>query len=605
MTIVPCGASPSLSARAKTYGRTFAPGDGANRAFSRRRGRGRALKRLTANARIHGNSRVAALAAASSGASDESRKSDAKTAVVIGGGWAGFGAMKALLNAGWNVKLFDASPDPAALEGGMRNENGRPVEPGFKGFWWQYPNIFSLMDELKLKKEDVLTPYTRSGLYTPKGLYTQAPIFSDLPRLPAPFGQALYTSALFTDLPLSDRVTISGLLLEMVRYKASEETYLKYDKMTAMQLFKRAGVSDKLIEGFLRPILLVGLFKPPEELSAALVMDMLYYYAIGHQYDFDVRWARAPIAEVLIKPLAQSLQELAEEKGLEASVQGNSLVTEVVVENSEKVSSVKILRKGAKSEEMVQADAVVLAVGVTGMKKILEASPSLAMASPDLRKTAGTMQAIDVISTRLWLDKRVNCPFPSNVFAAYPELEGAGGTFFCLDALHDDPWGSEDKGKQGSVIAADFYNAGNLLTLTDEELVRRVKDVLLPSAVPEFGSAKVVDVWVKRFPKAVTHFAPGSAEARPPQVIPEVRNLVVAGDLVKGLEHGSAGLSQERAYVSGLAAANRLEQVFGGKSSHEILATEEDEEQFQALRNMAVRTDAVARALGLEKFLGV
>eukprot|EP00467_Chlorarachnion_reptans_P023068 CAMPEP_0114510868 /NCGR_PEP_ID=MMETSP0109-20121206/14039_1 /TAXON_ID=29199 /ORGANISM="Chlorarachnion reptans, Strain CCCM449" /LENGTH=610 /DNA_ID=CAMNT_0001690249 /DNA_START=216 /DNA_END=2048 /DNA_ORIENTATION=- len=517
----------------------------------------------------------------------------AKTAVVVGGGWAGFGAMKALASAGWNVTVFDATPDPAALNGGWRNENDRPIEAGFKGFWWQYPNIFSLLDELNIKKDDVLTPYTRSGLYTPKGLYTQAPIFSDFPRLPAPFGQALYTAPLFTDLPLSDRLTIVGLLLEMIRYKSSSDIYKQYDKMTAMELFQRAGVSSALIEGFLRPILLVGLFKPPEDLSAAVVMDMLYYYAIGHQNDFDVRWARKPINEAIIKPMVENIMSNANEKQ-KVSVEGGSYVKEIVVDNkgATSVRIEKIVPGKGKSEELVEADAVILAVGVTGLKRILDGSSSLATTSPDLRRTAESMTAIDVIATRLWFDRKVQCPFPSNVFAGYPQLEGAGGTFFCLDALHDDPWGTlPEDGKVGSVIAADFYNSANLMGLSDEEIVRRLKEELLPSAVEGFKDAKIVDSWVKRFPQAVTHFAPGCADTRPPQDIPEINNLVVAGDLVRGLEHGSAGLSQERAYVSGLAAANKIISRFRLGTEHPILQTEEDEEQFRALQAVATQLE--------------
>ena len=34
---------------------------------------------------------------------------------------------------------------------------------------------------------------------------------------------------------------------------------------------------------FLKPTLLVGLFKPPEELSAAVAMELLYFYALAHQ----------------------------------------------------------------------------------------------------------------------------------------------------------------------------------------------------------------------------------------------------------------------------------------------------------------------------------
>ena len=52
----------------------------------------------------------------------------------------------------------------------------------------------------------------------------------------------------------------------------------------------------------------MGLFKPPEELSAAVTMELLYYYALAHQDSFDVRWIRSrSIAEQLIAPLAERL----------------------------------------------------------------------------------------------------------------------------------------------------------------------------------------------------------------------------------------------------------------------------------------------------------
>ena len=41
----------------------------------------------------------------------------------------------------------------------------------------------------------------------------------------------------------------------------------------------RFGVSKALYEEFLRPLLLVGLFAPPEELSAAAVLGTFYFYS--------------------------------------------------------------------------------------------------------------------------------------------------------------------------------------------------------------------------------------------------------------------------------------------------------------------------------------
>ena len=84
------------------------------------------------------------------------------------------------------------------------------------------------------------------------------------------------------------------------------EVFARYDAISAT-LFKKLGVSDRMINDFLRSILLVGLFKPPEELSAAVTMELLYYYALAHQDAFDALDQGRQHRGALIAPLAQRL----------------------------------------------------------------------------------------------------------------------------------------------------------------------------------------------------------------------------------------------------------------------------------------------------------
>jgi uncharacterized protein with NAD-binding domain and iron-sulfur cluster len=130
---------------------------------------------------------------------------------------------------------------------------------------------------------------------------------------------------------------------------------------------------------------------------------------------------------------------------------------------------------------------------------------------------------------------------------------------------------------------------------------------LLPSAVPAFASATVVDTWIGRYPSAVSWFAPGSYTKRPPlhgAGYDQLMNLKCAGDWVRlgDREHGAKGLCQERAYVTGLEAANALlrdgvtsdssDSRSGSSSSsakfyyqqeqqHVVLPVREDEIQFR------------------------
>merc|ERR1712127_907575 len=120
---------------------------------------------------------------------------------------------------------------------------------------------------------------------------------------------------LFERIPLADRASMVGPLIATIDCLGGDETVQEqYDRMTAHDLFIKFGLSKRLVDDFIRPTLLVGLFKPPEELSALVVMELLYYYALAHQDSFDVRWIKnGTVADSLIAPLARRLMD--EENG--------------------------------------------------------------------------------------------------------------------------------------------------------------------------------------------------------------------------------------------------------------------------------------------------
>lgn len=331
------------------------------------------------------------------------------------------------------------------------------------------------------------------------------------------------------------------------------------------------------------PHRLVGLFKPPEELSALVVMELLYYYALAHQDSFDVRWIKnGTVSDSLIAPLATSLQE-----DFNFLVLGGARVGKISLGDDGKILVEYSNRTGEK--EAMDVDGLVLALNGKGMASVIESSPDLSH-YPTFSKAASMKNGIDVISTRIWLDRYVPTRTPANVFSRFDALRGSGGTFFMLDQLQKDAedslWGGEEI--QGSVLACDFYNAGALMSLSDDKIVDILMNDLLPEAVPEFRNAKVVDSWVGKYPGTVSFFYPGSFDRRPPmQGDAAVPNIKFAGDWVRmgDQEHGAKGLCQERAYVSGLQAANLVLDEVVGKGrlyKHPIYPVREDEAQFKA-----------------------
>ncbi|MBD2388309.1 hydroxysqualene dehydroxylase [Cylindrospermum sp. FACHB-282] len=478
-----------------------------------------------------------------------------KRVIVVGAGWAGLGATYHLAKQGYDVTLLEAGPYPGGLVAGWQTAGGKSVEAGIHGFWYPYRNIFALINELEINP---FTTWTRSAQYSPAGLEVESPIFQDLPRLPTPLGTFVYTQ--FQRLPLIDRLSALPLLYAVIDFDNSDEAWRRYDFVTARELFKDFGVSARLYKEAFEPMLLVGLFAPGEQCSAAATLGMLYFFILAHQSDFDVVWCRGTVGEKIFRPWVKLIEKAG------ARVLPKHRVTDVIVDSNQRATGVVC------GDEVFEADAVIFAVSVTGMKKIVSTSPSLQ--SCEEFRNLSNLEAIDVLATRLWFDRKIDIPRPSNACFGFDDT--TGWTFFDLNALHD-----EYQKEPGTVIEADFYHANQFLNLSDGEIVKIVQGHLA-TCIPGFREAKVIDSSVIRLPNAVTHFAPGSYRYMLPTKT-SFDNLFMSGDWIVS-RHGS--WSQEKAYVTGLEAANGVISYLGKGTPAEILAVEEDEVHIQAVRSL-------------------
>lgn len=475
----------------------------------------------------------------------ESTQRDRPKVVVVGAGWAGLGATHHLATQGYDVTLLEAGAHPGGLVAGWQTAQGRSVEAGIHGFWYPYSNIFSLIDRLGL---DPFTPFTRSSQYSPAGLEVQSPIFQNEPPLPSPLGTFIYTQ--FKRLPLSDRLSALPLLYAILDFDNSHEAWQRYDSVTARELFKQFGVSARLYKESFEPMLLVGLFAPGEQCSAAAALGMLYYFILAHQSDFDVKWCRGTVGEMIFKPWTTAIEKSG------GRILPNHRVSDVVIEG-DRVAAVIC------GDRRFDADAVIFAVGISGMKKIVAHSPALRARSEF--HNLSNLNAIDVLATRLWFDRKIEVPLPSN--ACFGFHNTTGWTFFDLNALHD-----EYQNAPGSVIEVDYYHANQFLPLDDAQILPLVQSNLA-GCIPDFGNAQIVDHSVIRLPQAVSHFAPGSYQYLLPCQT-SVSNLWMSGDWIV-TRHGS--WSQEKAYVTGLEAANQVIQHLATGHTAPILPIEADE----------------------------
>ena len=481
--------------------------------------------------------------------------SEQKKIIVFGAGWAGLGATSHLAQQGYDVTLLEAAPYPGGLVAGWKTPGGRSVEGGIHGFWYPYRNIFDRVKKLGL---DPFTRFTRSSQYSPAGLEVESPIFQNEPRLPSPLGTFAYTR--FQRLPLSDRLSALPLLYAVVDFDNSPEAWQRYDKVTARELFKQYGVSARLYKESFEPMLLVGLFAPGEQCSAAAALGMLYYFILAHQPDFDVVWCRGTVGEKIFKPWIENIEAAG------GKILTNKRVSDIVVDESGKATGVKC------DDEFFAADAVISGVSITGMKKIVASSSTLN--SYAQFRNLSNLRGIDVLATRLWFDRSITIPLPSNACFGFDET--TGWTFFDLNDLHD-----EYHDEPNTVIEADFYHANQLLPMTDEQIIAKVhRD--LSTCIPAFNAAKVIDSSVIRVKEGVTHFFPGSYQNLLTAKT-DIPNLYMSGDWII-TNHGS--WSQEKAYVTGLEAANLVVDRFGIGAKANIMPIEADEPHIQIARTI-------------------
>ncbi|KAI6701017.1 hypothetical protein NL676_015341 [Syzygium grande] len=504
-----------------------------------------------------GSSLVAHGTAGSNDTGEDGKKRNEKV-VIVGSGWAGLGAAHHLCKQGFDVTVLEDADD-----------YGSPVEIGIQGFWNPYQNIFSLVDELGIKP---FTNSMKSALYSREGLEVEFPIYQDLPQLPSPLGALVHTQ--FLRLDLVDRLTSVSLMAAVVDFDNTDTAWRKYDPITARELFRQFGCSEKLYQNVFRPMLQVGLFVPPEQCSAAATLAMLYYLILAHQKDFDAVWCQGTVKEKIFKPWKDFMRT----QGC-VFLEGRRVTDLLFDEVTGCISGI------ACGGETLNADAFILAVRISTLQEIIKNSSVLCTRNEFLRVM--NLAGVDALSVKLRLDGKVTIPNAINVCSGDDNC--FGWTFFDLNVLHD-----EHKGDPMQVIQSDFYYANELLVLEDEHLVGKTMSYLA-DVVKDFGNSTVVDREISRNSKSLTHFFPGSYDymMRGSTSFP---NLFMAGDWIIN-RHGS--WSQEKSYVTGLEAANRVVDHLEYGDFAKIIPVEEDEQHIQALRGLNRSFDEIRAQLPL------
>jgi len=130
--------------------------------------------------------------------------------------------------------------------------------------------------------------------------------------------------------------------------------------VTARELFKMSGCSQRLYKEVFEPAIWAALFVPGEQCSAAATLGMLYYYMLSHQENSDFVLCRGKVEDKIFSPWLKSL----ELKGLRFIA--NTVPTSLTINKDTECISGVIC-----GEEVYDTDAFVLAAGLSPLQSII------------------------------------------------------------------------------------------------------------------------------------------------------------------------------------------------------------------------------------------
>ncbi|GAA0248886.1 FAD-dependent oxidoreductase [Saccharothrix mutabilis subsp. mutabilis] len=459
---------------------------------------------------------------------------DAPVVVVVGAGIAGLAAATILAERGARVVLCERENHLGGRVGGwdtvLADGSRATMTRGFHAFFRQYYNLRAL-----LRRAD---PHGTALVGLPdyplwhRGGHRDG--FAGLPRtLPWNALAFLWRSETFAWRDLLDVDARAALRLLDVSVPA---TYRELDALSAATYLEHVRF-PKAAHALAFEVFSRSFFAHPDRMSAAELATMFHIYFLGSAEGllFDV--PTDPFPHGLWNPLAEHLTALG------ADVHTGEPVLEVVRGGRRRFTVHLATRP-------VEADAVVLALDVPGLRALVEASPDLGTA-PWRAGIEQLATAPPFLVSRYWLDRPVAPDRPGFVgTSGYDLLDNVT----VLDRYEHEAraWAARTG---GSVVELHGYAIPS--TVDEHEARRRLLDAL-HEVYPETKAAGVVDER-HELRADCPLFPPGGFQRRPTVTTPE-DFLVLAGDLVRV---NLPVALMERAATTGFTAANHLLSRWG------------------------------------------
>ena len=467
-----------------------------------------------------------------SGSGNGSGAAPPRTAVVVGGGIAGVAAATVLAERGIATTLLEREPALGGRAGAapLRLATGETVqmERGFHAFFRQYYNLRNLLRRIS-PDLDILVPLDDYPILGPHGARQS---LADIPRQPPWNIVALTRRSPELTLPALARAGLREAL-SMLAFDM-DLTYRRHDHRTAAE-YLDALRFPPAARRMLFDVFAHSFFNPEQAMSAAELLMMFHFYFTGSREGLIFDVARAPFSTAIWQPLHRYLANL-----------GVRIATGAAARAIRREQGRWLVESGGAQRTVFAADAMVLALDVPGLQRLLPHTPF--RAGPWAGALANLATTLPFAVWRLWLDTPTapgRAPFAGT--AGFPLLDNIS-----LFHLFEDESRAWAAAHHGSVVELHAYAVPETAT------ERQLKAALLGGLhqlYPETRAAGVIDdAFLLR--RDCPAFAPGSHACRPGVATPHP-GVYLAGDFVR-IDQPSALM--ERAAATGISAANAILQ---------------------------------------------
>lgn len=459
----------------------------------------------------------------------ETREIDSKPQVlIIGAGIAGLSAAATLAHRKVPVLLVEKG----AVAGGKLQANidadGDAIEHGIHGWWDEYLNFFSLLEQAGIS--GIFTaPLDRFSVRYPDGTWDSL----QPADWPAPFGYGWMLVRMQRLDKLSRLFALrAGLGIAAFDSRRDYERLRGIDLASWMDEVSLPYPTDAAV---FEPTIRANLFLPNVLTSAADGINALVR-GTRRRSSWKVRWLTKNSAAAIINPLVKYVQANGVDIRMGTTVQGLDVA-------DGRIGAAR-LDAGCNGSRTVNPAHVILATDIGGAKEILG---PLASVHPDFL-SVHNLSTADVIVSRLWYAGNFETIRPDGV------LLGSKIVDAFLNISQFQPEFSGDR----TVIETQTYLARPWMRASFEYVKASIREEL-EAALPELQSRTLLKHQLLRHAGVFTAFRAGEEPFRP-GITTALENLYLAGDWVRTPE---PVMFMERAVTAGRRAANEILEKLG------------------------------------------